>query len=69
MTADLRTPREIARDNMHRKVVNDFLALCEQNPEASPSRIINKVAELNGLTSMGARRILERHNILSNNNK
>ncbi len=67
MTADLRTPKEIARDNMHRKVVNDFLALSEQNPSASPSRIINKVAELNGLTPMGVRRILERNSILSNN--
>ncbi len=62
---DLRTPREIERDNAHRKIVNEFLALCDQNPDASKSRIINKVASLNGMTSMGVRRVLERNHIIS----
>lgn len=69
MTLDIRTQKEIERDNRHRKIINDFLALCEQNPDASQSRLINKVAELNGMTPMGIRKILDRRNILSPNFK
>lgn len=66
-TIDLRTEKERARDAKHRAIINDYLAIANQQPSFSPTRIMEHVAERYGMTSMGIRKILEKNNILSNN--
>ena len=70
MNVDIRTDHEIAREKTDRAIIDGYLTLQHQYPDAAPTRIMGKVAAMHGMTSMGVRRILERnHIILSNNNK
>lgn len=65
---DLRTEQEKAREKRHRAIINDYLAISQEQPSFAPTRIMGKVAEMHGLTTMGVRGILVRNHILSNNN-
>ena len=67
MEVDIRTEHQIARDKLHRAIINGYLNLQHQYPDVAPTRIMTKVAEVHGMTSMGVRKILERNNIINNN--
>jgi len=64
---DIRTKCEIERDRKHAKIINDYLELAKNFPTYAPTRLMDKVAEVHGMTSMGVRKILERNNIINNN--
>lgn len=68
MEVDLRTDQEKARDAKHHAIISDYLAIAHDRPETAPTRIMDYIANKYGMTSMGIRKILERNNILSNNN-
>ena len=67
VTIDLRTEKEKARDKRHSAIIADYLTIANDQPTYAPSRIMEAVAQMHGMTSMGVRKILERNNILSNN--
>ena len=68
MEVDIRTKCEIERDQKHAQIITDYLALMQQVPEASPNRLMTKVAEKYGMTTMGVRGILLRNNIILTQN-
>ena len=60
MEVDLRTPSEKARDEKHERIVNMFLSLSNEQPDAAPHRIFLAIANKFEMTSMGVKRIVER---------
>jgi hypothetical protein len=60
MEMDLRTPKEKERDVKHERICQMYLSLSNEQPEAAPHRIFLAIANQNGMTTMGVRRIVER---------
>lgn len=60
MEVDLRTPSEKAREEKHERIVNMFLSLSNEQPDAAPHRIFLAIANKFDMTSMGVKRIVER---------
>ena len=65
MKVDLRTPKEIARDERNESVCKMFLALVNEQPGAAPYRIFGAIAQSKGLSAMGVMRIVERAGLYS----
>lgn len=55
---DLRTPAEIARDEKYQRICSAYLALSNKMPEASANRIINHIAQNEGMTAVGVKNII-----------
>lgn len=57
---DLRTDKERMRDELHKQICDEYIALSQQQPTAKPYRIFNAIGEKFGFTKIGVAKIVQR---------
>ena len=60
---DLRTPAQRANDERQKRICSLFLEMYSQHPEVAVNRLLQKIADDNGLTLMGVKGILIKRGI------
>ena len=62
-TFELKTPKELERDQVHSKIVADYEAMRKRYATASSWRIFTELGRRYSLTAMGVMRICMRKNV------
>lgn len=64
MTAQLKTRAQLAREVKHKRVIALFYELRREYPNFSNWRYLCAIAEKEGMTQQGVRKILIKHNVI-----
>lgn len=68
MGEKFKTPREIEREQTHLAIVSRYKRYRQDNPKATPARVMRVLAQEYGYTLQGIRSILIRHEVYGKKN-